>query len=312
MILTVTLNPSLDEWVTLRSLRLGQLNRSSGFARYPGGKGINVSRVVHELKGSTLALAIAGGDDGTILEGLLQRTKIPHQFISIAGSTRNNYKFRTRFPSQLTEVNTEGPYVSRTSLRMLQERLLQVRPAPSCVALSGSLPPGAPASLYRQWIRLLAQKGIPAVLDASGQALSQGVRSRPWMIKPNREEAAELLGKKLKNFSSVVRAAHSLHALGISVVVISLGSEGAVMAVGKPRQTWRAKPPSVRVDSAVGAGDSLVAGFLTGWSRTRSFAEALGLGVACGAATAMTPGTELCHYRDVLRVLRRVRIQKLD
>jgi 1-phosphofructokinase family hexose kinase len=311
MIATVTLNPSLDEWMELPSLRLGTLNRASGFARYPGGKGLNVSRVIRELGASTVAFGLAGGEDGTILLELMNRLSLRHVFVTVAGTTRNNYKIRTLRPRGLTEINMSGPEVSLATLRTLRRRLLTHRPRPSCIVLSGSVPPGVPASTYREWALTFRRLNIPCALDASGAALQQGLRARPWFVKPNRDEAEELLGRRLTGMRSVVKGVQELLRLGPAVAIISLGASGALMASAVPSGVWFARPPSVTVDSAVGAGDSLVGGFLTGWVQRRSLVEAFRLGVACGAATAMTPGTELCHRRDVQRLLPRVTLRRL-
>ena len=198
MIATVTLNPSLDEWIALPALRPGALNRAAGFERYPGGKGINVSRVIHELGGSTVAFALAGGADGLILRELMNRMRIRHAFENVEGLTRNNYKILTRHPAQLTEINTAGPQVRYRDVARLQRRLFAYSPPPSHLVLSGSLPPGAPLDVYAQWIRQGRHRGIPTVLDASGTGLRRGLSARPWLIKPNRQEAEEVLGRRLR------------------------------------------------------------------------------------------------------------------
>ncbi len=311
MIATVTLNPSLDEWMELPALRVGELNRASGFARYPGGKGINVSRVVHELGGKTVAFGLAGGADGLVLRMLMNRLSIRHEFVEIGGLTRNNYKVRTLHPPALTEINTAGPAVAHAALRALERRLVTHRPRPRCAALSGSVPPGAPAAIYARWVRLLKRLGIPAVVDASGPALAHCLLARPWLIKPNRQEAEELLRTRLTRMSQLVRGVQSLLHQGPAVIVLSLGRDGALLACAEPSGVWVAHPPSVKAASAVGAGDSLVGGFLVGWMDGTPLLEAFRLGVACGTATAMAPGTELCHRADVHRVLRRITIRRL-
>ena len=139
-----------------------------------------------------------------------------------------------------------------------------------------------------------------------------GLLARPWLIKPNRQEAEELVGFRLSTAARVVRAARALVARGPQLAVVSMGPEGAVLACRASGDAWMAHPPAVKTESAVGAGDSLVAGFVVGWLRSRSLVEALRLGVACGSATAMTPGTELCHRKDVQRVLPRVRIARVS
>lgn len=311
MIATVTLNPSLDEWVHVSRLRLGQLNRATGFARYPGGKGINVSRAIHELGGRTIAFALAGGEDGVILRHHMQRLAIPCEFVTVAGLTRNNYKLLTDHPRTLTELNTPGPPVSSSAIQAIQRRLVQRAARFRVVVFSGSLPPGVPQAIYQRWITLLRHRGIPSVLDASGAALRHGLLAKPWLIKPNRQEAEELLGRRLRRLRTLVDAARTLLQLGPAAVILSLGRDGALLACRLPQGVWLARPPRVKVDSAVGAGDSLVGGFLVGWCRSHSILEAFRLGVATGAATAITPGTELCHRADVKRLLPRVTIRRL-
>ena len=309
MIVTVTLNPSLDEWVYLPRLRLGELNRAECAIRYPGGKGINVSRVVHELGGKTLAVALAGGSDGAVLGHLLARQGIAHRFVRIEGATRNNYHIHATRPRALTQINTPGPRVSRRALATIERLVGRLSAGAACVVLSGSLPPGLPTTTYQ---RLMARDCRPlTVLDTSGPALRAGLAAAPWLIKPNRQEAEELVGHALRRLADVATAARALTRRGPRLVLISLGARGAVLASQTHAAVLWAAPPAVQVDSAVGAGDSLVAGFVLGWRRTHSLREALRLGVACGAACAMTPGTELCHRSDVLRLKGRVTLRTL-
>ncbi len=311
MIVTVTLNPSLDEWIQLPTLAMGTLNRATGFARYPGGKGINVSRVIKELGERTLAVATSGGHDGVILHGLLRRLGIRCAVVPVEGSTRNNYKIRTVSPHGLTEINTPGPRVSATALDQVEQRVMGQQPRPTCVVLSGSLPPGVRSSMYARWIRRLQHRGIPAVLDSSGAALRHGVAARPWLIKPNRPEAEELLQTKLAHQTAIVRGVRELLARGVRLVILSMGREGAMLGSVSPSGLWMGRPPRVKSETAVGAGDSLVAGFLVGWQRTRSLVDAFRWGLASGAATAMAPGTQLCRRADVVRLVKQVRIRTI-
>ena len=311
MIATVTLNPSLDEWAYLDRLRVGGLNRATAAERYPGGKGINVSRVVHELGGRTIALAIAGGTDGALLGRLLGQQGIRHRFITVRGSTRNNYHLLTDHPAALTQINCPGPRVTAGDLRRLLAAVRRLGRRLDALVCSGSLPPGAPATVYRRLTALGQALRVPTVVDSSGPPLRHSLSARPWLIKPNRQEAEELLGERLGTRRRLVHAARRLAAMGPSLVVLSSGADGACLAARGGEALW-AVPPDVPVRSAVGAGDSLVAGLVLGWQRTRSLREALRLGVACGAATALTPGTELCHRSDVLRLLGRVEIRPLS
>lgn len=311
MILTLTLNPSLDEWIDLPRLAVGALNRATSFTRYPGGKGLNVSRVVRTLGGKTLAVALAGGSDGAILSRSLDALKLPHRFLTVPGLTRNNYKIRTASPRALTQINSPGPRVSASSLRKVQRLIRQLSARASAVVCSGSLPPGAPVATYRRFIAPLSRRGCLTVLDTSGPALKAGLAAHPWLIKPNLEELQELLGRRVSGMGGAARAARQLVERGPALALVSLGKAGAVLAVRGQQEVLVAKAPAVRVQSTVGAGDSLVAGFLTGWLRTRSAQEAFRLGMACGVAAVLTPGTELCRRQDVERLLGRIRISRL-
>ena len=241
----------------------------------------------------------------------MDRLALPYEFISVAGSTRNNYKIVTVRPRTLTEINAAGPAVRPAKLTQMKRRILTLRPRPRCVVLSGSLPPNAPASTYRDWIIALRRRRLPTVLDTSGAALRAGITGRPWLIKPNRHEAEEMLRRRLTRLPAQIQAVHQLLRRGPSLVVLSLGGEGALLACASPPGVWLARPPKVRVDSIVGAGDSFVGGFLSGWAAGRPLVEAFRLGIASGTATAMTPGTELCHRADVRRLLPRVTITRV-
>jgi 1-phosphofructokinase family hexose kinase len=229
VVATVTLNPSLDEWVQLEVLRAGELNRAEHFARYPGGKGINVSRVIHELGGKTIAYGLSGGDDGRLLQNLLREIGIRHAFVAVGGATRNNYKLLTRRPRQLTEINTPGPRVSAKQLLRLKSLVCNRLPKPRLLVLSGSLPPGVLPGTYRGWISDARRRNIPAILDASGQALRKALSARPWLIKPNRQEAAECLAQHLDSMQQAIRGAAALRRMGPQAVVLSLGAQGALL-----------------------------------------------------------------------------------
>jgi fructose-1-phosphate kinase PfkB-like protein len=150
------------------------------------------------------------------------------------------------------------------------------------------------------------------VLDGSGEAFRRGLAGRPWFVKPNRREAEEVLGRRLTTTRQVIDAVRQLIRRGPQVVVVSRGEDGAVMGTAAERTVWIAEAPRVTVRSTVGAGDSLVAGFVAGWLRTKSLEEAFRLGIACGTATVLTPGTELCRAADVRRLVPRVRVRRLS
>ncbi len=311
MIATVTLNPSLDEWVMLPRLIVRGLNRCGPISRYAAGKGINVSRVVRELRGRTIAFGLAGGDDGAILRRSLTRLRVPHHLVHVPGATRNNYKIITKHPRGVTEINPAGPPASARALRQVLADVRTLRPRPAVITLCGSLPSQAPATVYRDWVRALQRVGTPVLLDASGSALRHGLSARPWAIKPNLEEAGEVLGRPLRRWQDRIEAVRALRSRSIRVVMLSMGREGALCSADGLEGVWHAVAPPVRVVSAVGAGDSSVAGLLMGWLRCGDWREGFRLAMACGTACALTPGTELCHRKDVLRLLPRVCLRKV-
>ena len=311
LIATLTLNPSLDELFIVRRLRTDDLNRAERMERYPGGKGLNVSRVVRELGGRTIAYGFAGGRDGQWLLDALRRLRVPHRFTPIAGTTRNNVKIVVRQPRGELQINAPGPRVTAAERARLLRALDTARPRPHWLVCAGSLPPGVPMDIYRRLIATARHRGIACALDADGGALRAGLTARPDFIKPNRQEARRLLGRPVRTVGDAARAARRWADGGVRWVVLSLGPTGAVLATRDTRETWLAHPPAVRVDSTIGAGDALVAGFLVTLERGGSAVDALRQGVACGAACAMTPGTELCHRADVERLAPRVRLQRM-
>ena len=242
--------------------------------------------------------------------------------VTVQGTTRNNYKILSEHPRMLTEINASGPRVSLLALKEFERRLLHCTPSPRCVALSGSLPPGVPTSIYARWIRAFHKKRIPVLLDTSGISLVQGMRACPWVIKPNRHEAEELLGMRITSNAAILKAAGRLLRRGPEWVLLSMGARGALLAGGKPQQAWWAQAPSIIADSPVGAGDSMVAGFLIGWARKPGWltepgkkldrmACALKLGIAAGTATSLTAGTELCKVSDVRRLAKLVVVKRV-
>lgn len=312
MIATVTLNPSLDEWITLNQLKPGQLNRARNFARFAGGKGLNVSRVVAELGGRTVAYMLCGGPDGEMLKHLVEAEGLNYSAIETQGTTRNNYKIQTIHPQGMTEINGAGPKVGPSLLSALKQRILTDRPRPKALVLAGSLPPGPKPSLYATWVRIFRRAlKVPIVLDASEKSLNAGLAAKPWLIKPNQDEAESLLGRTLKSRKRQKEAVGELIGLGAQHVVLSLGAEGAIFGGQESDTYWYVRPPEVKAKSAVGAGDSFVAGFMHRYLETRDFSEALRFGAVCGSACAMTAGTELVRRKDVLRLLKRAQLSQI-
>lgn len=287
MIYTVTCNPALDYVLRLPGpLAPGQTNRSCTEEVQPGGKGINVSAVLAALGVESTALGFLAGETGEWLDRLLAGSGLRTAFIRLpAGSTRINVKIKA---GQETEINAAGPDIPPAALARLTAQL-DALAAGDTLVLAGSVPGTLPADLYRRLLAGLAGRGVQAVVDAEGALLAGVLPYRPFLIKPNRAELEGLAGRPLPADADVSRAAAALQAAGARNVLVSLGGEGALLRTETGR-TLRIEAPAGRVVNSVGAGDSMVAGFLAGWAAQGDYAAALHLGAAAGSATAFAPG----------------------
>lgn len=300
MIYTVTCNPALDCTVRLQRLAVGRLNRTAGNSLFPGGKGINVSRVLTALGQDNVALGFAAGESGHLLEGMLTAGGVRTAFVWLPeGSTRINVKL---YADAETELNAPGAPVDAGALKVLTEKLNALK-AGDVLCLCGSLPPGMTADAYATLLDAVAGRGVYTVLDTSGRALLAGLAAHPWLIKPNRQELSELLGTTVETPAQTAEAAKELQRQGARHVLVSLGGEGALLCTEEGRRLYLPAPTG-QVRGTVGSGDSMVAGFVTGWMETGSATEALRMGVAAGSATAFAEG--LADREAVYTVLEQV------
>lgn len=309
LIATVTLNPSVDQHLTVRKLAKDDALRAVRVEWFAGGKGVNVARVVRELGGRGCAFGFLGGFPGRMLAGWLDRTRVPHRFTSIRGDTRINTTLTDLSDSTQTHVRAPGPRVSAGDLDRLVAQLLRVRPVPRFWVLGGSLPPGAPNSFYRRLINRLEATGASCVLDTDDEALAIGLDATPFLIKPNEHEFERLTGCKADSDRCIVAASRELVRQGTAVVMTTLGPRGAVVV--SKQEAFKLHTPKVRVKSKVGAGDSTVAGTLVALVRGASLREAARFGVAAGTAAVLTEGTQLCERRQAERLLSKIRIEPL-
>ena len=309
MIGTVTLNPSVDQNLVIPKLVKDDAIRAVEVEWFAGGKGVNVSRVVHELGGKACAFGFVGGFPGRMLTSWLDRAGIRHRFTRVQGETRINTTLTDRSDRTQTHVRAPGPRVTAKEIARLAAGLARCRPRTRFWALGGSLPPGAPQDLYRRLINQLEALGARCVLDADDEALLEGLAATPFMIKPNEHEFFRLTGVRPSTDERIVGAARKLVKRGVEVVLVTLGPRGAVV-VSKD-DAFRVNTPKVKVKSKVGAGDSTIAGTLVALQRGASLREAVRYGVAAGTAAVLTEGTQLCERRQVERLLPRVKAVSL-
>ncbi|MBO9541675.1 1-phosphofructokinase [bacterium] len=309
MIATVTLNPSLDRTMTVNALVSDDTNRALAIRSDPGGKGINVSRVVRELGGRTLALGLLGGHNGQLIHRALEDEGITSAFNWIEGETRENLILHDLSTGEPYRINAPGPYVRPEEGDRIQRKIAGWAERPDFIVFSGSVPPGLPKEIYRGLIEEARSKGLRTALDADGTALSAGIEARPTLVKPNRYELERFTGRTLEGESAFLAAAEDVIKRGIEMVVVSDGPRAAYAM--SATEAWIATPPAIAPQSSVGAGDAMVAGIVHRLSLGESLGEALLWGVAAGAGAAMTPGTELCHLRDVSRLVERVKLRRV-
>ena len=307
-IFTVTLNPAIDEAISIAAVELGEINRCRFDSLDAGGKGLNASRVIHRLGRSTIALGFVGGVTGALLRTLLDAEGVSHAFDDVEEMTRLNVMLVERSAVRRTRLYLPGPHVAPTRLADLRRRLEAMAPG-GIVVLAGSLPPGLPQSAYFELVDWLRGRGVRTIVDTSETALMRVLPARPALIKPNAEEAGRLLGRHIVTDADALDAAQQLRRLGAQQVVISQGKDGAVGA--GPEGAWKALAPPIEVRSTVGSGDSMVAGLAIALNEDAGLAEGLRLGTAAGAGTAMTPATHLCRREDFERLLPAVTVRAL-
>lgn len=309
MIITVTLNPAMDKTVEVDELIPGETNRVKSQRSDPGGKGINVSRVLRTLGASSMAMGFVSGSVGRFVEASLNEVGILDDFIRTPGQTRTNVAIVEHKKNLTTLLAEPGPETPPHFLDQLKVRLEGHVSSGTWVVLAGSIPPHLGDDTYAQLIELTKQRGGYAVLDADGAALSLGVAAKPCLIKPNQMELSHLVGRPLETFEEVLTAAQEVQRGGVEYVVASMGKQGAIGV--NHSHAWKAIPPSVEAQSTVGAGDSMLAGVIFSLSQGKGLEEGLRVGSAAGAATALTPGTQLCYLEDIQRLLPGVRVEQL-
>lgn len=299
-IITLTLNPSLDVAWDVEEMVPVRKVRASGGRTDPGGGGINASRVIRELGGSTLAVHCAGGLAGEFLERELTRIELPMRRVAIAGETRFCVMAYETTTGQEYRIVPKGPELSEVEWTACLDLVTELDY--DYLLATGSLPEGVPNDYYARVARRVREKGARLVLDTSGMALFQAMEEGVYLVKPNQRELEHLMGRRAVTREEQESLCRELIDAGkAQVVALSLGGEGALL-VWREGSRFLASP-KVEVKSAVGAGDSFVGALALGLAWNRSLEEAFTLAVATGTATVLTSGTELCHRRDVERLL---------
>ena len=287
MIITITLNPSVDRTVEVDALTRGAVIRANSVRVDPGGKGINVARALARNLHKTRAVVPKGGSEGDHLIALLAAEGIDTVEVPIGASIRSNITV-VEPDGTTTKFNEPGAPLSDVELRCLTDALLTASAGADWAVISGSVPPGTPDNLYADLVRMLTRVGTPTAVDSSGPALDSAIVARPALIKPNREELCELSGRRIDTVGDAVVSAEELLERGVATVLVSLGSDGALLVTASG--CWHAEAAVAQPRSSVGAGDAMLAGFL---SRGADGPAALVEAVAWGAAAVSLPGSRM-------------------
>lgn len=301
VIATLTMNPALDVATEAERVIPTRKLRCETPRYDPGGGGINVSRVIGTLGGTATAVYPAGGPTGDLLTSLLASHGIPRHPVTIEGLTRESFTVNEQTSGDQFRFVLPGPALSEAEQQRCLQAIAALTPRPDYLVASGSLPPGVPAGFYAELGRLARQNGMRLVLDTSGDALRQAHGA--YLLKPNRNELAQLAGRRLSGETELRDAARRLLDEGrAEVVVVSLGHDGALLVTAGDCQHFPALDVPIR--SAVGAGDTMVAAIVFALAAGHELVDAVQLGIAASAATLLSPGTGLCRREDVERLYR--------
>ena len=299
MIYTVTLNPALDKTVEIPSFTTDGVNRIASIRTDPGGKGINVSKVVAALGSTRRALGILGGSTGQMISEALSGLNMTCDFLPVEGNTRINLKVVDPIAHTSTEINEPGVPVDPATLQSLLDHLLKLLRHDDIVVLAGSLPVNAPADTYRVWV----------ILDSDGAGMVEGVKAKPFLIKPNSEELSHLMGRALDSQQELTAAARELLQTGVQKVIVSMGSRGMLHVL--PEQTIFVPGLRVPVKDTVGAGDAVIAALAVAEERGLTLEETLRLSTAAGAASVMCTGTQAASLETIQQLMEQVTYREL-
>lgn len=304
MIYTVTLNPAIDYVIEVPDFKEGQLNKTNKELSFPGGKGINVSRVLHELGVSSKNLGFIGGFTGQFIASELEHLGLCQDFITVDGDTRINIKLKSEAE---TEINGLGPVITKEDTLALIQKIEELTQS-DWLVLSGSLPTGIDKDIYTKLAQIADDKHIPFVVDISDKSLFDILKYQPMLVKPNEHELAELFDTTFTSFDDLVVHGKKLLAMGAKNVLITMGKDGAILIneVG----TYQVDGLKGTLINSVGSGDSVVAGFISQLSQGKNTLLALRYGIASGSATAFNQ--DLATLVDIERLLDQVVIKVIE
>lgn len=310
MIITVTLNPAVDKTVEIGSFEVGKVNRVSSIRLDAGGKGINVSKVLMSLGGSSKAVGILGGSAGNFIKKYLDSHGIENDFLMINAETRTNLKVIDSLRKTNTDINESGLRIDQADIDAMEKIIFSNICKDTVLVLSGSVPANVDKTIYAKWIATAKTAGAKTILDADGELLSNGIKAGPTIVKPNIHELGMLFGSDIDNIQSADKAARSLiEQYKIEVVAVSMGEKGAIFL--NRDHTLFAHGIKVDVISTVGAGDAMVAALAFCINNGSDFEKSVRLATAAATANVMTSGTQPADYSRIVELESRVKLEYL-
>lgn len=311
MILTITPNPTIDRTYSIADFTLNQINVPALHTTVAGGKGINVARILRTLGAQAVAGGFAGGKTGSEIEAMLQEEEISHEFTHVSKESRHCIKIMDSVTGTQTEINEPGPLLTPAEVDSLLDYLESNITRFEAVAVSGSVPPGAPDNLCARIVEISRSHGVFCLLDTAGVQLEEAVKQSPNALKPNQHELAALLDREISTFEDAVSGALELiKTYDISVVAVTLGKQGAAVTDGK--HVYAATPPEIVYASSVGSGDSFAAGLLYSLLRGEPLSQATALATAAGAANAATYSSGFCTRCSIMELLDKVSVETVS
>ena len=296
MIYTVTFNPSLDYIIKVDNLKLGEVNRTTREDIYAGGKGINVSIVLKNLGFESRALGFIAGFTGEEIKTRVNKLGVKADFITLKeGLSRINVKIKS---NEESEVNGNGPIIYKEELEMLFNKLRELKDG-DILVLAGSIPSSLPSDIYEKIMEMLQDKNIKIIVDATKDLLLNVLKYKPFLVKPNNYELGEMFNVELKSDEEIITYGKKLQEMGARNVLISMAGSGAIF-LGENNETFKSGVPKGIVKNSVGAGDSMVAGFIAGYLKYDDFNKAFKMGVATGSASAFSEEFATKEYVEEL------------
>ena len=309
MILTLTLNPAIDRTFSVDRLAFEDRAYIDSTSESPGGRGINAACVIHSFGGKVLATITAGGAAGGRLQELLRRCGFEVVVVPTANESRTNLTITDR-QGLTVNLNEAGPRMEKAEIARFEKVVRDRMAGASWLMLTGSLPPGVPASFYAKLIAAAREKNVKTLLDADGDALRLGIEAGPTVASPNQQEAERLLSRALLTRGHFLEAVTRIRKMGAESVALSLGSRGAIGLSGN--RAIEVAPPRVDAVSPIGSGDALAAAFVWAMEQKKDFSDALRWGVATGTASALLPGMRFASREQAEKIYKQVEVRKAE